>query len=186
MLEYTNHLSEVIVTMSSVAAETAKQNLQLAFENALKVHFVIDLSAPNIIVPLNSIDSKAIVFNLSRLFLKDEFTHQENNLSQILDCFTLQLNDMQLIYAQVKSPSEMTTLMEITRPTSFSLRLIRKLIDYGDNLPDFQLSAELQTIAIVLKPETFAVFGRLLNENFKETPFTMQPDSNVSIIELFF
>lgn len=67
-----------------MAAESAKANVQNAYEKATKVAMDISLKAPIVIAPENSQSYYAVMIDLGYITMKNKFLEQDVNVSFIL------------------------------------------------------------------------------------------------------
>ncbi|XP_063619785.1 intermembrane lipid transfer protein Vps13 [Cydia splendana] len=175
MLEFLNNFQtaqQAIIEASSQAVESARANVQNAYENSTKLSLKVRLAAPIIVVPENSKSKKALLVDLGRMTLQNKFVDLEvQNVSNkvTVDELTLELVDIRL--SCVSLVDDMTAVKDerkLLKPTSLKLFVKRSLSTWYEPLPDLDLSGRLKTISIKVGHSDYRSIMKILNQNLQE------------------
>lgn len=159
-----------IADAGTAAAEQAKQNMVLAYENAQRMRLNIHIKAPIILVPMDSQSRDAIAIDFGNLAITNVCSEiassQLDHGPAILDETKLELKDLKLSRVYIEedalkshttssSSAENTrmaglrTSVDILSPTTFAT-LIRRNLSAGwyRQIPDLDISARLKRIEV--------------------------------------
>ncbi|XP_047984362.1 LOW QUALITY PROTEIN: vacuolar protein sorting-associated protein 13-like [Leguminivora glycinivorella] len=175
MLEFLNNFQtaqQAIIEASSQAVESARANVQNAYENSTKLALKVRLAAPIIVVPENSKSKKALLVDLGRMTLANKFVDLKvpnvNNRVTV-DELTLELEDIRL--SCVSLVDDMTAVKDerkLLKPTSLKLFVKRSLSTWYEDLPELDLSGRLKTISIRVGHSDYKSIMKILNQNLQE------------------
>lgn len=144
---------QAVIEASQAAAQTAKQNMQNAYENATRISLNIDLKAPDIIVPVSSHSYDALLLDLGFITISNRFITLEikndQNQNAVLDELKLLLTNFSLARIKLDNESRTVTKCPLLQPVTFSLHVKRNLSTSWYNVvPDIDLSGKLETITV--------------------------------------
>ncbi|XP_054740711.1 intermembrane lipid transfer protein Vps13 [Anastrepha obliqua] len=170
---------------SAAAADAAKQNAMVAYENATRMKLDIKVKAPVIIVPMDSQSFNAIVLDLGFLSLNNltsEVDVPRDSRRAVLDEIKLELKNMRLAKAAIlleqSRRSSVDTVdmaygikshLNILDPVSCALIVKRNLSStWYKEVPEMDISGHLKSIEFNLFMEDYAVIMAILNRNLSE------------------
>ncbi|XP_013171259.1 PREDICTED: vacuolar protein sorting-associated protein 13A isoform X1 [Papilio xuthus] len=175
MLEFLNNFQtaqQAIIEASSQAADAARANVQNAYQNLTKLSLKVRLAAPIILVPENSTSRHAVLVDLGRMTLNNQFVDlpvADVSNKVTVDELMLELEDMKLSCVELRA-EQLDVLHErkLLRPTSFKLFVKRSLSQWYDTLPDLDISGRMNTIAITVGHSDYKSIMKILNQNLQE------------------
>lgn len=195
MLNFLNNFQtaqQAIKDASALAAESAKANVQNAYEKATKVSMLINLKAPIVIAPENSKSPYAVMVDFGNITLKNKFVNIDvnKNMEVIVDELTLVLENLKL--SRVKLTPHMKDISNekmLLQPTSFNLIVRRNLSSWYEKIPDIEMSGRLKAITLIIGSEDLKMVMKILSENLTEgslqaessSPATQKPQLKSSI-----
>ncbi|XP_036331860.1 vacuolar protein sorting-associated protein 13 [Rhagoletis pomonella] len=170
---------------SAAAADAAKQNAMVAYENASRMKLDIKVKAPVIIVPMDSQSFNAIVLDLGFLSLNNITTEVEvrgDTRRAVLDEIKLELKNMRLAKAAILLEQNLRSSVDtvdmaygikshlnILDPVSCTLIVKRNLSStWYKDVPEMDISGHLKSIEFNLFMEDYAVIMAILNRNLSE------------------
>lgn len=175
MLEFLNNFQtaqKAIIEASSQAADAARANVQTAYENSTKVLLKVRLAAPIIIVPENSKSRNAVLVDLGRMNMFNNFIDfkvPDASNQVTIDELTLDLEDMKVSCVQLTDDEQcFSKESKLLRPTSFKLLVKRSLSTWYHSLPDLDVSGRMKTIAITISRSDYQSIMKILNQNLQE------------------
>lgn len=174
MLNFLNNFQtaqQAIKDASAMAAESAKANVQNAYEKATKVSMLINLKAPIVIAPENSKSPYAVMVDFGNITLKNKFVNinVNKNMEVIVDELTMVLENLKL--SRVKLTPHMKEISNekmLLQPTSFNLIVKRNLSSWYEKIPDIEMSGRLKAITLIIGSEDLKMVMKILSENLTE------------------
>ncbi|XP_049694728.2 intermembrane lipid transfer protein Vps13 isoform X2 [Helicoverpa armigera] len=175
MLEFLNNFQtaqQAIIDASSQAADAARANVQNAYTNSTKLSLKVRLAAPIIIIPENSKSLNAMLVDLGRMTLNNNFVDMnvhDVSTTVTVEELTLDLENMKVSCVKLDNDyKEAIHERKLLRPTSFKLLVKRSLSAWYDTLPDLDISGRMKTIAITVGHCDYKSIMRILNQNLQE------------------
>nr|XP_026496694.1 vacuolar protein sorting-associated protein 13 isoform X1 [Vanessa tameamea] len=175
MLEFLNNFQaaqEALLSASSQAADAARANVQSAYVNSTKLALRVRLAAPLILVPENSASRSALLLDLGRMNLSNQFVDlpvADVSNKVTVDELMLDLEDMKVSCVMLKEDyQEILYERKLLRPTSFKLFVKRSLSSWYEALPDLDISGRMKTIAITVGHSDYKSIMKILNQNLQE------------------
>ncbi|KAF2903862.1 hypothetical protein ILUMI_02321 [Ignelater luminosus] len=176
MLDFLNEFQtaqQAIIDASQAAAQTAKQNMQTAYENATRISLNIDLKAPDIIVPVSSQSYDALLLDMGFITISNRFItldiKNDQNQNAVLDELKLKLTNFSLARIKLDNESRTVTKCPLLQPVTFSLHVKRNLSTSWYNVvPDIDLSGKLDTITLLLSQTDYQMIMNTLSGNLSE------------------
>ncbi|CAK1598970.1 unnamed protein product [Parnassius mnemosyne] len=175
MLEFLNNFQSAqaaIIEASSQAADAARANVQSAYQNLTKLALRVRLAAPIVVVPENCASRHALLVDLGRMTLNNNFVDlpvADVSNKVTVDELTLELEDMKLSCVVLKDNyQDIASERKLLRPTSFKLFVKRSLSQWYETLPDLDISGRMKTIAITVGHSDYKSIMKILNQNLQE------------------
>lgn len=177
LLKFLNSFQQAqkaIMNAAAGAAEAAKQNMQEAYEKAVKLSLNIKLQAPVIIIPVNSKSCDVLIMDFGNLTMYNKFrtlnVRSSAGYPAVVDELSLDLQNLKLSRAKLDNDArEVISESLILHPITFGLLMLRNLsAGWYKEIPDIDLSGRLQSINITLSQEDFSKVLQVLKENFAE------------------
>lgn len=175
LLLFINHFQEAkqaVIDASSAAASAAKENMQKVYVQATRVQLNIQFQAPYIIVPQASNSTDALIVDLGRMSLRNEFKKREctNEIGSpaIVDSISLNLKDLSISLASLEG-AEVKSTRSLMDPISFSLGLTRNLTStwyFGE--PDLKVDARMGQINVTLSQLAYIRVMQIMLQNLGE------------------
>lgn len=143
-----------LIEASQAAAETAKQNLQSAYSKAKRIVLNIDLKAPDIIVPENSRSYNALLLDMGRINLSNQFKDlltikNENGHHAVIDEIKMKLSDFKLIRVHLDSNYSSKNYITIWQPMTFTVLIKRNLSSaWYKALPELDVSGHINVVNV--------------------------------------
>lgn len=163
-----------IIDAAHDAAEAAKQNVQQAYTEAVRISLDIDLQAPIVIVPTNSKSSDAIMLDFGKLTIKNKFhnipTEDKAGHVAVIDDIRLGLVDLKVARVSLDvAAGKVAKECVLLQPISLVLAVKRNLsASWYRNVPDLEVQGRLETVQITLSKEDYAMVMRVLTGNLAE------------------
>ncbi|KAF5306759.1 hypothetical protein FQA39_LY01517 [Lamprigera yunnana] len=175
MLNFLNNFQtaqQAIIEASQTVADTAKQNVQNAYKNSTKISLNIDLKAPEIIIPVSSKSSNALLLDLGYITILNKFAYldikNEEGQNAIIDEMKLQLTDLTIANVDLNQDN-MTNKISILQPVTFTLSIKRNLsTGWYKSIPDIDLSGKINSIAVLLSQSSYKMVMDILSGNLSE------------------
>jgi len=179
LLDFLNNFASAqaaIIEASAAAAEAAKANMQQAYKEAFRVRLNIQLKAPIILVPANSMSLDAVLVDFGVLTMLNTFqdlhvTKDDKELTAVIDNLHLELQNLKV--SRVKLGEDMNVAVEclLLQPISFQLTVKRNLsADWFTSVPNLDVSGRLESIHAKLTQEDYTMIMSVLSLNLGEVP----------------
>lgn len=159
---------EMMVEASAAAATQAKQNMQSVYEKATKVSLVVDLKAPQIIVPTNSRSRDALVLNMGNLTLRNKFVTVEQQKVEkehvVVDYLRLMLTDFKLLRVLLDEDENALESCILLEPVTFAVGVERNMCTaWFTAIPDLNVSGQIDSVNVRIMIIKIAERVRLVN-----------------------
>lgn len=147
---------DTIVEASTRAAQSAKQNVQIAYEKATKIALNINLKAPDIVVPVDSKSRKALLLDmgymtLTNTFLTLDVKDELKVHSAVIDEMKMKLTHFKLSSIELNESLIMVHETVMLEPVTFILSVKRNLsASWYKVAPDLAVSGQIKTIKVSL------------------------------------
>lgn len=142
-----------IVEASQAAAQSAKENVQLAYDKATKLMLNIDLKAPDIIIPSHSKSLDAILLDLGHVSISNNFLtldiKNEKNFSAVIDEMKLTLDNLKLSRVKLNNSNDIVHELDLIVPVTFKLIIKRNLTSsWYRAVPDLDIIGRIFSIQV--------------------------------------
>eukprot|EP00761_Pharyngomonas_kirbyi_P006243 gb/GECH01006249.1/.p1 GENE.gb/GECH01006249.1/~~gb/GECH01006249.1/.p1 ORF type:complete len:2936 (+),score=680.48 gb/GECH01006249.1/:1-8808(+) len=166
--------------------ERAQEQLELALENRQALDLQVDVSAPNIYIPLDCYkkDTQLAVVDLGRLHVKsdvDKEARKERVQSQkakeedFYDKFDLELSDTTVRIGKAsKDAEQQQTLLE---KTTMKMKLMNCITPTNEGLTKVKVAASINQIQTHVTPHKFELIMRIIDQ---VNSFTQNPTGEIS------
>uniref|UniRef100_A0A5S6QAI9 UBA domain-containing protein n=1 Tax=Trichuris muris TaxID=70415 RepID=A0A5S6QAI9_TRIMR len=150
-------------------ARNAAEALQKGDISRIKLDILVE--TPVVVLPACSKSTKALVANLGKLSIANEFAYLKRpDGVVVLDKMSLMLNNIKL--SRVFLGKDSWTLgdeRELLRPITFTIRIVRNLsFDFYQTEPRVAMEGRLPNIEVRLTSEDYSVLMAILSENLAE------------------
>uniref|UniRef100_A0A915Q109 Vacuolar protein sorting-associated protein 13A n=1 Tax=Setaria digitata TaxID=48799 RepID=A0A915Q109_9BILA len=165
--------AQVAAQAQSYASEKASQAAQrfkhLMEESPLKIGLDIELAAPTILVPKNSMSLNAIFIDFGKLTAVNAVSAAQHERRAIIDSMQIILTDVCFGIALLSEDCEVLSTCQILKPVTFSLLIYRNLsFDWYRTAPQTLLDAHLPIIEMGMTEEDYATLLKTLSGNLAE------------------
>ncbi|CAH0394024.1 unnamed protein product [Bemisia tabaci] len=166
---------EAIVEASAAAVQTAKLNMQQAYENATKVSLDVRLNAPVIVVPVSFKSRHALILDLGHLTINNNVTSQSSN-SCLIDNMKLDLQQMKMSSAILRKGLGTKDEASLLLPINFTLVVKRNLsISWCKDVPDLDITGHFQAIKMSLSQQAYSLILSVIEGNLAASPKSSKP-----------
>lgn len=144
---------DTIIEASAAAADAAKQNMKDAYVKATKISLNVDLRAPDIIVPVDSMSYHAIEVDLGQLSITNSFIildiKNEMGHSAVVDEMKMKLTNMKVQRIELDLSHKVVKNCQLLEPVTFVLTVRRNLSSsWYEAVPDIALAGNIKSINV--------------------------------------
>ncbi|VDP11245.1 unnamed protein product, partial [Onchocerca flexuosa] len=166
--------AQVAAQAQSYASEKASQAAQkikhLMEESPLRIGLDIELAAPTILVPKNSMSLNALFVDFGKLTVVNSVSAAQHERKAIIDSMQINLTDMCFGISLFSEGSiDVLSTCQILKPITFSLLIYRNLsFEWYKTAPQMLVDAHLPRIEIGMTEEDYATILKTLSGNLAE------------------
>ncbi|KAM3721577.1 Intermembrane lipid transfer protein [Dirofilaria immitis] len=166
--------AQVAAQAQSYASEKASQAAQkikhLMKESALRIGLDIELAAPTILVPKNSMSLNALFVDFGKLTAVNSVSAAQHEHKAIIDSMQINLTDVCFgISLLLEESIDVLSTCQILKPVTFSLLVYRNLsFEWYKTAPQMLVDAHLPLIEIGMTEEDYATIMKTVSGNLAE------------------
>ncbi|XP_064421924.1 intermembrane lipid transfer protein VPS13C isoform X2 [Latimeria chalumnae] len=162
---------EALSAATAQAAELAASSMKDFAQKSFRLLMDINLKAPVIIIPQSSTSQNAVVADLGRITVQNEFnlvSADGCSLPPVIDRMDVQLNNLKLSRTVVQTSSAEPEL-EILQPINLLLSVRRNLAaSWYQKIPAMEIHGDLKPLQVALSQDDLTVVMKILLENLGE------------------
>nr|CAB3267621.1 vacuolar protein sorting-associated protein 13A-like [Phallusia mammillata] len=174
VLEFAGHFSEakqVAIEAGTAAQERAAEQAQKLADTNPRLALDVTLSAPTVIIPMNSNSLEAIVADLGTLYVKNEFTVAGTGDTgpAVKDDMMVSLKDVKVMKCIFDEDLHTMEGINILEPITLVVEIARNLsASWFHKIPDVQINGLMPPISLLLSQGDLASIMMMLDQNLNE------------------
>ena len=131
LIEFTNHFTEEKKRLEAASSSVLKDTADLAqtvYDKAFRIKLDLEISAPSLVIPKNSMSDQVIYANLGQMKIANDFKLVEADKGKaILDSLNLKIQDVNVTRAILDDHGQSKAECHLLEPSVMELDLVRNL-----------------------------------------------------------